>query len=301
MSNSPLVSYTKISPNRNTPREAKIDTITIHCTAGRTSIESLGYWFSRADCKASSNYGIGEDGRIGMYVEEKDRSWCSSNRANDNRAITIECSSDKRAPFAINDNVYKSLINLCVDICKRNGIKRLLWEGDKSLIGRIDRQNMTVHSWFANKDCPGDYIYSRLGQIADEVNARLGVVDEKLYRVQVGAYSERTYAEGTCMRLKEAGVTDYFITMLDNMYKVQVGAFREKENADAMADKLRKVGFDTYVTTRSGTQVSVKKPIDTIAKEVIDGKWGNGDERKERLETAEYDYDTIQQRVNELL
>lgn len=174
MSNSSLVDFTKISPNKNAPRNHKIDTITIHCVAGQASVESLGSRFAQSSVAASSNYGIGSDGRIGMYVEEKDRSWCSSNAANDNRAITIECASDATHPYAINDKVYKALIDLCTDICKRNGIKELKWKGDKSLIGQPDKQNMTVHRWFANKACPGDYIYNRLGQIAVEVNNRLG-------------------------------------------------------------------------------------------------------------------------------
>lgn len=173
MSNSSLVDYIKISPNKTSPRNHKIDTITIHCVVGQLSVETLGKIFSKPSKKASSNYGIGADGRIGMYVEEKDRSWCSSNAANDHRAITIECASDLRHPYAINDKVYASLIELCTDICKRNNIKELKWKGDKRLIGKIDKQNMTVHRWFANKSCPGDYIYNRLGQIAEEVNDKL--------------------------------------------------------------------------------------------------------------------------------
>jgi flagellum-specific peptidoglycan hydrolase FlgJ len=175
MSNSPLVSYTKISPNKNSPRNHAIDTITIHCVVGQCTAEGLGDWFSDEKCGGSSNYGIDKDGRIGMYVEEKDRSWCSSSPSNDNRAITIECASDKTQPYAINDKVYKSLIELCVDICKRNNIKQLQWKDDKSLIGQIDKQNLTIHKWFADTDCPGDYIHSRLGQIAADVNAKLAV------------------------------------------------------------------------------------------------------------------------------
>ena len=174
MSNSKLISYTKISPHRTSPRNHKIDTITIHCVVGQCAVEPLGELFQAKE--ASSNYGIGYDGKIAMYVEEKDRSWCSSNASNDNRAITIECASDAYEPYAINDKVYKSLIKLCVDICKRNGIKELKWKADKSLIGQVDKQNMTVHRWFnAYKSCPGEYIYSRLGKIAAEVNAQLGV------------------------------------------------------------------------------------------------------------------------------
>lgn len=178
MSNSPLVNFTKISPNKTSPRNHAIDTITIHCVVGQASVESLGALFASSERQASSNYGIGYDGRIGMYVEEKDRSWCSSNRDNDMRAITIEVASDNKHPYAVNDAAYKALIDLLVDICQRNNIKKLLWKNDKSLIGQVDKQNMTVHRWFANKECPGEYLFSRHSQIADEVNARLNGAEE---------------------------------------------------------------------------------------------------------------------------
>lgn len=174
MGNSPLVSYTKISPNKTSPRNRAIDTITIHCVVGQCSVETLGEVFAQSSRQASSNYGVGVDGRIGMYVEEKDRSWCSSNGDNDNRAITIEVASDTVHPYAVNAAAYKALIDLLVDICQRNpGIGILKWKGDKSLIGQPDKQNMTVHRWFANKACPGEWLYSRHAQIAAEVNARL--------------------------------------------------------------------------------------------------------------------------------
>lgn len=179
MSNSSLVSYTKISPNKTSPRNHVIDTVTIHCVVGQCSVEELGKIFSSSSRKASSNYGIGPDGRIGMYVEEKDRSWCSSNEHNDNRAITIEVASDTRHPYAVKDAAYKALIELLVDICKRNDIKELKWKADKSLIGQPDKQNMTVHRWFADKSCPGEYLYSRHGKIAAEVNAKLNSVEKK--------------------------------------------------------------------------------------------------------------------------
>lgn len=180
MSNSSLVSYTKISPNKTSPRNHVIDTITIHVYVGQASVESMGAWFAETSARCSCNYAIGADGRIALIVDEKDRSWCSSSGSNDHRAITIECASDRTDPYAINDKVYKSLINLCADICKRNGIKELKWKADKSLIGQVDKQNMTVHRWFApNKACPGAYVYNRLGQIAKDVNAKLGVSTSK--------------------------------------------------------------------------------------------------------------------------
>lgn len=195
MSNSSLVSYTRISPNKTTPRNHKIDTITIHCMAGDLSVESCGNLFAKSSRQASSNYGIGSDGRIAMYVEEKDRSWCSSNKSNDHRAITIEVANDGGAEtgWHISDKAYNALIALLVDICKRNDIKKLLWKADKSLIGKVDKQNMTVHRWFAAKACPGDYLYNLHGQIAKEVNEILGVIEkpkaEVAYKVKITASS----------------------------------------------------------------------------------------------------------------
>lgn len=239
MSNSPLVNYTKISPNKSSPRNHKIDTVTIHCVVGQCSVETLGDVFAPTSRQASSNYGIGYDGRIGMYVEEKDRSWCSSNAANDNRAITIEVASDTKEPYAVTEKAYAALIDLLVDICKRNGIKELKWKADKSLIGQPDKQNMTVHRWFANKSCPGTYLYERHAQIASEVNKRLGSTNIK---------PEPEKPSGS-------------------LYRVQTGA---------------------------------GKSVDELAREVLQGKWGNGAERKKRLEAAGYDYTAVQKKVNQL-
>lgn len=176
--NSPLVNYTKISPNKTANRTHSIDTITIHCVVGQCTVEALGNVFADSSRQASSNYGVGYDGKIGMYVEEKDRSWCSSNATNDHRAITIEVASDTTSPYAVTTKAYNALIELVADICKRNNIKELKWKADKSLIGQVDKQNMTVHKWFANKDCPGDYLYERMGAIATAVNKKLGTTTE---------------------------------------------------------------------------------------------------------------------------
>lgn len=174
MSNSPLVVYTKLSPNHSGPRKHAIDTITIHCVAGNASIESLGNWFAQHSAQASSNYGIDSKGRIGLFVDEANRSWCTSSSANDNRAITIEVSNIAGAPdWPVSGEAYAALIDLCADICKRNNIAQLLWRADNTLIGRVDLQNMTAHRWFAKKTCPGEYLYSRFGDIAEKVNLRL--------------------------------------------------------------------------------------------------------------------------------
>lgn len=174
MSNSPLVTYTKRSPNHSGRRNHVIDTVSIHCMAGNASVETCGALFADPSRKASSNYGIGSDGRIALYVDEANRSWCTSSASNDHRAITIEVANNGGAPdWPVSDKAYAALLDLLTDICRRNGIKKLLWRGDKSLIGQVDKQNMTVHRWFAAKACPGDYLYNRHGEIAAEVNRRL--------------------------------------------------------------------------------------------------------------------------------
>ena len=174
MSNSSLVKYVKLSPNTYGKRTHAIDTISIHCMVGQLSVESCGNIFAKDSSDASSNYGIGTDGRIAMYVEENKASQCTSNKANDERAITIECASNSKDPYAVNDKVYNSLIELLVDCCKRNNISRLVWSNNKS--DRVNHKNgcnMTVHRDYKNKACPGDYLYSRMGQIAAEVNKKL--------------------------------------------------------------------------------------------------------------------------------
>lgn len=176
MSNSSLVTYTRLSPNRTSPRTGKIDTVTIHCTAGNKNntakqIADLGNFVNAGG--SSCNYAVGGDGSISLIVDEKNRSWCSSSGSNDHRAITIEVASTNFHPYEVTPAAYEGLIKLLVDICQRNSIKELIWKADKNLIGQPAKQNMTVHRWFANKACPGEYLYERHGQIAKDVNARL--------------------------------------------------------------------------------------------------------------------------------
>lgn len=189
-SNSPLATVRMISPNRTPNRNHAIDTITIHCFVGQVTAKRGCEVFQPSSKGASCNYVVGYDGSIGLCVEEKDRSWCTggydkngnpirvngvSGKSNDYQAVTIEVASDAKHPYAITEKAMAALIELCTDICRRNGIKKLLWSGDKNLVGNPAKQNLTVHRWFANKACPGDYIYQRLGDIAAKVNAKLGV------------------------------------------------------------------------------------------------------------------------------
>jgi hypothetical protein len=222
--NSSMVVYTKLSPNHSGQRTHSIDRITPHCVVGQCSVETLGDIFYPTSKQASSNYGIGKDGRVGMYVEEKNRSWCSSSNANDQRAVTIECASDNAEPYAMNDAVYQTLIRLCTDICKRNGKKKLLWLADKdktlNYTPAADEMVLTVHRWFANKSCPGTWLYSRLGDLAAKVTANLAEpkkedtgtsAKKKYYRVQVGAFSVKSNADAMLKKVKAAGFKDAFI------------------------------------------------------------------------------------------
>ncbi len=285
--NSSMAAYTRLSPNHSGQRTHSIDRITPHCVVGQLSAESICGCFTSPSRQASCNYGIGTDGKVSLCVEEKNRSWCSSSNANDQRAVTIECASDKTEPYAMNSKVYDSLIKLCMDICRRNGKKKLLWLGDRNktlnYTPKSDEIVLTVHRWFANKSCPGDWLYARLGDLAAKVTAALstgtGASADKdasqLYRVR------KTWADS----------------------KSQKGAFSVLANAKKCADSNKGYsvfdgnGKKVYPADASGT----KKSVDAIAREVIRGDWGNGDERKQKLTAAGYDYSAVQKKVNELL
>lgn len=312
MSNSPLVNYTKISPN-SSARGAKIDTITIHHMAGNLSVEACAEVFQNTSRQASSNYGVGTDGRIGLYVPENRRAWTSSNRDNDNRAITIEVANNGRGPdWPVSDKALEATIALCVDICQRNGIARLNYTGDKS-------GNLTMHKWFTNTLCPGPYLSGKFQYIADQVNARLGssakpaepekpkqetpTISGTVYRVQVGAFSKKAYAERKRQAIEAAGFQAYLACVDSTLWRVQVGACTEKDDAEKLRVQLNAAGFSGYVTTLSGKTEAApdRKSDDRIAQEVVWGLWGNGAERKQRLEAAGYDYAAIQAKVNRLM
>lgn len=282
--NSSMVSYTRLSPNHSGQRTHSIDRITPHCVVGQLSAESICRCFTSPSRQASCNYGIGTDGRVSLCVEEKNRSWCSSSNANDQRAVTIECASDKTEPYAMNSRVYDSLVKLCTDICRRNGKKKLLWLGDRNktlnYAPKSDEMVLTVHRWFANKSCPGDWLYARLGDLAARVTAALGTgisadkAASQLYRVR------KTWADS----------------------KSQKGAFSILANAKKCASSNKGYSvFDENGKKVYPADVSSTKSVDTIASEVIRGNWGNGDERKKKLTAAGYDYAAVQKKVNELL
>ena len=279
MSNSSLVTHTNISPNKTSPRNHGIDTITIHCFVAQVTGARGCEVFLTNGC--SSNYIVGFDGSVGMSVEEKDRSYCSSSASNDHRAITIEVASDNFAPYAVTDAAYNKLIELVTDICKRNGIKKLKWSTNKNeRVNHLNGCNMTVHRDYANKSCPGAYLYERMGDIANKVNANLG-------------------ATTTPTPTPTKSITDIANEVIKGIW----GNGVDRKN------RLTKAGYDYSKVQSEVNRIltgKTSKPIPTksiteIAKEVIRGKWGNGRDRKNRLTQAGYNYNKVQSEVNRLL
>lgn len=330
--NSPLVSYTKLSPNHSGQRTHSIDRITPHCVVGQCSVETLGNIMYPTSRQASCNYGIGPDGRVGMYVEEKNRSWCSSSNANDQRAITIECASDTFHPYAMNDKVYATLITLCTDICRRNGKKKLLWFADKNkslnYIPAADEMVLTVHRWFANKSCPGDWLYSRLGDVAAKVTANLSstastttpstskTTEEVAKEVIAGKWGngedrkQRLTAAGYNYSLIQAKVNELMGAKTTVSSKSIDELAREViqgkwGNGEEQKNRLISAGYDYSAVQAKVNElmggIKSTKSVDQLAREVIYGYWGNGKDRKNRLTAAGYDYSAVQNRVNELL
>ena len=268
MSNSKLVSYTKLSPNCNKPRKSKIDTITIHHMAGNFTVEECGAGFAKSSRQASANYGVGSDGRVALYVEEANRAWTSSNAANDHRAVTIEVANDGGAPdWHVSDAALASTVALCVDICKRNGITRLNYTGTPA-------GNLTMHRWFAATICPGPYLAGKFQYIADEVNRRLAAAQA----APVKKSNQEIARE-----------------VIDGKWG----------NNPERRHNLAAQGYDPDVVqmwvNKFLTAKPVKKSNEEIAREVVAGKWGNGAERRQRLQAAGYDPSAVQLLVNTML
>lgn len=179
MANSNLVDVTILSPNNSGKRNHVIDRITPHVVVGQCTAEALGNLFADPNREASCNYGIDKDGRVLLCVDENNRSWCSSSSLNDNRAITFECASDTFEPYRVNNVVFDKLVYMCIDICRRYNKTKLIWIDDKqkalSYNPKGNEMIITVHRWFANKSCPGDYLYGRLGELAKTVTKQLSI------------------------------------------------------------------------------------------------------------------------------
>ena len=290
MSYSNLVSYTRISPNKTSPRDHKIDTITIHCMAGDLSIETCANVFAPSSRQASSNYGVGSDGRIGCYVDEADRSWCSSNRTNDMRAVTIEVANDGGADtgWHVSDTAMNSLIKLVSDICKRNNISKLIWSDSKDeRINHKNGCNMTVHRDFKNKDCPGAYLMSKMSYIASEVNKLLGC---SLVSGVVNS-SPAPRPTKSVDEIAQAVIRGDYGNGSDRKNRLEAEGY----NYSVIQAKVNEL------CNRGTPAPKPTKSLDDIAREVIRGSWGNGKDRKNRIEAAGYNYRDVQNRVNQLL
>ena len=305
MSYSSLVEYIKISPNKTSPRDHAIDTITIHCMAGNLTIETCANVFAPSSRQASSNYGVGSDGRIGCYVDEADRSWCSSNKANDMRAITIEVANDGGADtgWHVSGVAMSSLIKLVADVCKRNNIKKLIWSDSKD--DRINHRNgcnMTVHRDFKNKDCPGAYLMSQMPYIADEVNKLLGAsggssvsgvvpsnptpvksLDEVAKEVINGKWGNGSERKE---RLEASG---YVYSAVQEKVNELLGSSSKPAPAPKPAP-----------AHQPAPAPAPRKSITEVAKAVMRGDYGNGNDRKSRLESEGYNYSEVQAEVNRL-
>lgn len=281
MSNSPLVAYTNITKNKTSPRNHAIDTITIHCIVGQWTAKQGCDYFATTDRECSANYVVGKDGSIGLSVDEADRSWCSSSRENDNRAITIEVASDTTHPYAVTAEAYAALLDLVTDICQRNGIEKLVWSTNKTdRVNHANGCNMTVHRDYAAKACPGDYLYERHGAIAEEVNKRLGVSSGTTTSGSTGTsfpgvpftvkviISDLNYRKGPGMSYAVRGQTGKgvftIVEVQDGWGKLKSGAgWIYLENPD-------------YCTIQGVTKPAEPDPADVLAQELADQVKGSG-------------------------
>lgn len=254
---SSLVEVTKLSQHHSGQRTHVIDRITPHCVVGQLSAERILDIFMNPTRNASCNYVIGNDGKVGLCVDEQNRSWCSSSNANDQRAITIEVASDKTHPYAFTNAAYNKLVDLCIDICKRYKKKKLLWIDDKdralSYVPANDEMLLTVHRWFAAKACPGDWLYQRLWKLAEDVTKSLQNNKDIMYFVICGSYSDILKARARVAELRKAGVCGYPSMLKTSevngktVHRVQVGAYSNKSNALIMQNRLKKDGYESFI------------------------------------------------------
>ena len=277
MSNSNLAKYIHVVGNYSDRQGNGVSRIIIHHMAGNLSLETLGRIMESRE--SSATYGIDVNGNIGRYVDEAYRPWTSSSWEADKCAVTVEVANNTFAPnWTISDASMKALIELCVDICRRNGIARLNYTGDKS-------GNLHMHKWYASTACPGPYLESKFAYIAEEVNKRLN--------------GSTTSTPSNSVSNDLSNYTD--AQLAD---KVIAGEFG---NGDARKTALgsRYNAVQAIVNQKLGGSYSapapVKKSVEEVAKEVIAGKWGNGTDRMKSLESAGYNYSEVQNKVNQIL
>ena len=273
MGYSALTNVAIMSPNHSGSRYNSISKITIHHMAGNLSIETCGNVFLNPNRQASSNYGIGSDGRIACYVDEENHPWTSANWDNDNRAITIEvANSETGGDWPISQAAYASLIRLCADICNRHAIYPY-YDGTPSA-------TLTEHCMFVATNCPGPTIHSM------QVNH---VIENDIRAAMAGG-----------------AVTPQPTTSVSG--DVEDLALRAIAGEFGNGDARRAALGDMYSAVQArinemygGVTATIDYSIDAIAYRVIAGEFGNGQDRINALAAAGYDNVAVQQRVNEIL
>lgn len=308
MSNSSLVSGTYLAAegNYNKGRNGKkICKITPHHAAGVLSAVSLAKIFQNPSRKASANYCIGNDGQIVLSLDESNRAWTSSSPSNDYQAVTIEISnSSTGGNWPISDAAMNSLINLCVDICKRNGIKSLNFTGDAN-------GNFTMHKMFAATACPGPYLESKMSWIAEQVNAKLGsgsstpVTPTTSFKV-----GDRVKVKSGAKSYTGQSIASF---VFNNVYTIDelkgdravldlTGICTAFKTSDLIKQGSSSTTESTKPTEPAKPTTPAKKPVtDAIVNAVIRGDYGNGDARKKKLEAEGYNYSEVQSAVNDKL
>lgn len=247
MSNSSLVDVTILSPNCNSPRNNSINKITIHHMAGCLSVERCGELFANPDRQGSSNYGIDNDGRVGLYVDEDDRAWTSSSPDNDNQAVTIEvANSEYGGEWPVSDAAYDKLIDLCTDICRRNGIDSLNFTGDAT-------GNLTMHKYFAATNCPGPYLEARFTDIANKVNARLNnnsneSEETNMTREEAGICIETCYCQHFDRPADPEGKEAYINAIIDRDFDCDLSDVDNAMiNSDEYYDNFTRKAYRLYL------------------------------------------------------
>lgn len=325
MSNSALVDYIKYSPNHGGQRTRKITGMAIHHTAGVLSVETLANIFMNPNRYASSNYGIGYDGRISLMVDEVNKAWTTSSDYCDQQKVTVEVSNSVYGnPWLVSDHVLEKLIQLTTDVHYRNGLKEVTYTGD-------ERGTIWIHKWFSATACPGEYLESKLPYVAKESNRRLQIllkgnvkpsakptkpiseIVKEVIRGKYGNYPERkTKLESLGYNYNEVQSE---VDKVMGKLKTKVTTSKKKSNEEvarlviqgkygngqARVDKLKAEGYDPHAIQTIVNRLLNKKTVDQVAHEVLQGKWGNGQDRKNRLIQAGYSYDEVQAKVNKLL
>lgn len=277
ISNSKLATskYPAHKDNYTNGRSKKIDIITPHHMAGKLTARECGFIFQNKNRKASSNYGIGYDGEIALYVNESDTSWCNSNWDSNCRSVTIEVSnSSNGGNWLVSDKSLNSLISLMADIAKRNGMGKL-----------IKGKNVTWHSMYKNTNCPGPYLLSKLDYIIEEANkinnevivssasskykvGDLIILNGYLYRDSMGSGrgAKKVNYKGKITIINTAGTKPYHIDKLgwisEDSISIEEGILYYKKytgTSNSIVTALNSIGVNSSFENRK--KIAIKNGI----------------------------------------